>query len=85
MSEAVEILIKADDKASTEFGDVATSMEKSMKRVKQIITGLETPAEKYAQQIEELNRLHEQGALNAEQFAMAQEKIQQKTNPINQR
>jgi hypothetical protein len=78
MSEAVEILIKADDKASTEFGDVATSMEKSMKRVKQIITGLETPAEKYAQQIEELNRLHEQGALNAEQFAMAQEKIQQK-------
>ncbi len=75
MSEAVEILIKADDQASKEFGDAAASMEAAQKRVNQIMADIETPAETYAKRLAELNALHESGAMNADQFAAAQEHL----------
>lgn len=75
MSEAVEILIKADDQASKEFGDAAAGMEAAQKRVNQIIADIETPAEEYAKKLAELNALHESGALTADQFAAAHEHI----------
>lgn len=78
MSESVEILIKADDQASQEFGAVAANMDKSMKRVNQILAGLEDPAERYARQLEELNQLHKSGAIDADKFAAASAKIQEK-------
>jgi hypothetical protein len=80
MSEAVEILIKADDQASQKFATTAENMDKSLKRVNQILSGLEEPADKYAKQLEELNQLHRDGALSAEQFAAAQDKISAKMN-----
>jgi hypothetical protein len=78
MTEAVEILIKADDQASQKFATTAENMDKSLKRVNQILTGLEEPADKYAKQLEELNQLHRDGA--ADQFAAAQDKIRGKMN-----
>lgn len=78
MSEAVEILIKADDQASKEFGDAAASMEAAQKRVNQIMGSLEEPADRYAKQLAELNDLHKSGALNADQFAAASAKISEK-------
>ena len=48
MSEAVEILIKADDQASQKFATTAENMDKSLKRVNQILSGLEEPADRYA-------------------------------------
>jgi hypothetical protein len=80
MSEAVEILIKADDQASQKFATTAENMDKSLKRVNQILSGLEEPADRYAKQLEELNQLHRDGALSAEQFAAAQDKINAKMN-----
>jgi hypothetical protein len=80
MSEAVEILIKADDQASQKFATTAENMDKSLKRVSQILSGLEEPADRYAKQLEELNQLHRDGALSAEQFAAAQDKISAKMN-----
>ena len=80
MSEAVEILIKADDQASQKFATTAENMDKSLKRVNQILSGLEEPADRYAKQLEELNQLHRDGALSAEQFAAAQDKISAKMN-----
>ena len=80
MTEAVEILIKADDQASQKFATTAENMDKSLKRVNQILSGLEEPADKYAKQLEELNQLHRDGALSAEQFAAAQDKISGKMN-----
>ena len=80
MSEAVEILIKADDQASQKFATTAENMDKSLKRVNQILSGLEEPADRYAKQLEELNQLHRDGALSAEQFAAAQDKISGKMN-----
>ena len=80
MSEAVEILIKADDQASQKFATTAENMDKSLKRVNQILSGLEEPADRYAKQLEELNQLHRDGALSAEQCAAAQDKISGKMN-----
>jgi hypothetical protein len=80
MTEAVEILIKADDQASQKFATTAENMDKSLKRVNQILSGLEEPADRYAKQLEELNQLHRDGALSAEQFAAAQDKISGKMN-----
>lgn len=80
MSEAVEILIKADDQASQKFATTAENMDKSLKRVNQILSGLEEPADRYAKQLEELNQLHRDGAISAEQFASAQDKISAKMN-----
>lgn len=78
MSEAVEILIKADDQASKEFGDAAASMDVAQKRVNQIMGSLEEPADRYAKHLAELNDLHKSGALNADQFAAASAKISEK-------
>lgn len=80
MSEAVEILIKADDQASQKFATTAENMDKSLKRVNQILSGLEEPADKYAKELEELIQLQREGALSAEQFAAAQDKIRGKMN-----
>lgn len=78
MSEAIEILIRADDQASKEFGAVSMNMDKSMRRLSQILAGLEDPAERYARQLEELNQLHKSGAIDADKFAAASAKIQEK-------
>lgn len=78
MSESVDILIKADDQASKEFDAASTAMAKSTKRVERIVSSLETNAEKYNRQLEELAELHRQGAISADQFAAAEERLQAK-------
>lgn len=80
MTEAVEILIKADDQASQKFNDSAKAMEDSLKRAERVMGSLEEPSERYNRQLEELKQLHAQGALSAEQFAMATERVQDKLN-----
>jgi DNA repair exonuclease SbcCD ATPase subunit len=78
MTESVDILIKADDKASQGFKDAATNIDKSAKRVEQILGSLEDPAEKYNKQLRELAHLQAEGAITAEQFAIAEAKLKQK-------
>jgi hypothetical protein len=78
MSEAVEILIKADDQASQKFAESSTQMIQSMKRTEQIMNQLEGPADKYARQLEEIAALHKSGAMSAEQFAAAETMLKEK-------
>lgn len=78
MSESVDILIKADDQASKKFSDVSGNLDKSMKRVEQIMRSLEEPVERYNREMEELIQLHKSGAISADQFAAAQGKIAEK-------
>ena len=78
MSESVEILIKADDQASKKFADAATNTERSMKRVEQILGSLESPAERYNKQLEELKRLQSEGVISADEFGKAQAKLNDK-------
>jgi uncharacterized protein YoaH (UPF0181 family) len=78
MSEAVEILIKADDKASDTMATASTNMVNSMKKVERILGGLEEPADRYARQLEEIKELHASGAMSAEQFAVAHAAISDK-------
>jgi hypothetical protein len=78
MSESVEILISADDQASKKVIDASINMEKGGKRIESILNGLKSPAEKYNEQLEELARLQKEGAITSDQFAQAQEKINQK-------
>ena len=78
MSEAVEILIKADDQASQKFAESSTNMVQSMKRAEQILNQLQDPAERYAKQLAEIELLHKSGALSAEQFAAAQTSLSEK-------
>lgn len=88
MSEAVEILIKADDQASQKFAESSTNMVQSMKRAEQIMNQLQDPADRYAKQLEEIAALHKSGALSAEQFATAQaalsDKMKQADNSIKE-
>jgi hypothetical protein len=78
MSESIEILISADDQASKKMVDASINIEQSSKRVESILGSLKSPAEKYGEQLEELSRLQNEGAISADQFAAAQEKINQK-------
>jgi hypothetical protein len=72
MSEAVEILIKADDQASQKFATTAENMDKSLKRVNSMLADMKSPAEEYKQKLDDLAAAHEAGAINAEQYAAAQ-------------
>jgi hypothetical protein len=78
MSEAVEILIKADDQASQKFAESSTNMVQSMKRAEQIMSQLQEPADRYAKQLAEIEALHKSGALTADQFAAAQASLTEK-------
>ncbi len=78
MSESVDILIKADDQASQKFKDTAVNVDKSLRRVEQIMSSLEEPSERYNKQLRELEHLQQEGAISAEQFAIAQDKLKQK-------
>lgn len=75
MSEAVEILIKADDQASQQVKTAAVNLDASMKRVAQIFSSLESPADKLTTQLEELAKAQADGIITAEQFAAGQAKI----------
>lgn len=75
MTESVDILIKADDQASAKLEDVSNTLDKSMKQVAGILRSLETPTDKYNRQLEELAEFHKQGAISAEEFAKAEEKL----------
>jgi hypothetical protein len=83
MSEAVEILIKADDQASQKFAESSTNMVQSMKRAEQIMSQLQEPADRYAKQLAEIEALHKSGALTADQFAAAQASLTEKMNKAN--
>lgn len=78
MSESIEILISADDQASKTFVEASANIEKSGKRVQTILDSLKSPADKYNEQLEELARLQKEGAISADQFAQATEKINAK-------
>lgn len=78
MSESIEILISAEDQASKKMLDASANIEKGGKRVENILNSLKSPAEKYSEQLEELARLQQEGAISSDQFAQAQEKINQK-------
>jgi hypothetical protein len=77
MSESIEILISAEDQASKKMLDASANIEKGGKRVENILNSLKSPAEKYNEQLEELARLQKEGAISSDQFAQAQEKINQ--------
>lgn len=83
MSEAVEILIKADDQASQKFAESSTNMVQSMKRAEQIMSQLQEPADRYAKQLAEIEALHKSGALTADQFAAAQASLTEKMSKAN--
>lgn len=78
MSEAVEILIKADDQASQQVKTAAVNLDASMKRVAQIFSSLETPADKLTSQLEELAKAQTDGLITAEQYAAGHAKISSK-------
>jgi DNA repair exonuclease SbcCD ATPase subunit len=83
MSEAVEILIKADDQASQKFAESSANMVQSMKRAEQIMSQLQEPADRYAKQLAEIEALHKSGALTADQFAAAQASLTEKMSKAN--
>lgn len=83
MSEAVEILIKADDQASQKFAESSTNMVQSMKRAEQIMSQLQEPADRYAKQLAEIEALYKSGALTADQFAAAQASLTDKMSKAN--
>lgn len=78
MSEAVEILIKADDQASQQVKTAAVNLDASMKRVAQIFSSLESPADKLNAQLQELAQAQADELITAEQFAAGQAKITEK-------
>lgn len=78
MTESVDILIRADDQASSKFAAVSDNMSKSMRQAEGILRSLETPTDKYNRQLEELAKLHAAGAITAEQFADAEGKVSAK-------
>lgn len=82
MSQSVDILIKADDQASQKVADAATAVDKSLKRVEQITKALETPSERYTQQLREMTEAYEAGIITAEQFADAEQKLTEKLDAI---
>jgi DNA repair exonuclease SbcCD ATPase subunit len=78
MSEAVEILIKADDQASQKFAESSANMTAAMKRVESVLSDLESPADRYKQMLVDLDEMHEKGVISSEKYAQAQEAIKEK-------
>jgi hypothetical protein len=72
MSEAVEILIKADDQASAKLAEVGVSASKSGQQAERLMRSLETSSDKYKRQLAELAQYQSEGAITAEQFASAE-------------
>jgi hypothetical protein len=72
MSEAVEILIKADDQASAKLAEVGVSASKSGQQAERLMRSLETSSDKYKRQLAELAQYQSEGAITAEQFATAE-------------
>lgn len=75
MSEAVEILIKADDQASEKLATVGTNASKSAQQAERLMRSLETSSDKYKRQLVELAQYQADGAITAEQFASAEEAL----------
>ena len=75
MSEAVEILIKADDQASAKLAEVGVNASKSGQQAERLMRSLETSSEKYKRQLEELAQYQADGAITAEQFANAEDAL----------
>jgi hypothetical protein len=75
MSEAVEILIKADDQASAKLAEVGANASKSGQQAERLMRSLETSSAKYERQLAELAQYQAEGAITAEQFASAEEAL----------
>jgi len=75
MSEAVEILIKADDQASAKLAEVGVNASKSGQQAERLMRSLETSSAKYERQLAELAQYQAEGAITAEQFATAEEAL----------
>ena len=75
MSEAVEILIKADDEASAKLETVGANASKSGQQAERLMRSLETSSEKYKRQLAELAQYQADGAITAEQFANAEDAL----------
>jgi hypothetical protein len=75
MSEAVEILIKADDQASAKLETVGANASKSGQQAERLMRSLETSSEKYKRQLAELAQYQADGAITAEQFANAEDAL----------
>lgn len=75
MSEAVEILIKADDQASAKLATVGANASKSGQQAERLMRSLETSSDKYRRQLVELAQYQSDGAITAEQFASAEEAL----------
>jgi hypothetical protein len=75
MSEAVEILIKADDQASAKLETVGANASKSGQQAERLMLSMETSSEKYKRQLAELAQYQADGAITAEQFANAEEAL----------
>jgi hypothetical protein len=75
MSEAVEILIKADDQASAKLAEVGSNASKSGQQAERLMRSLETSSEKYKRQLAELAQYQADGAITAEQFANAEDAL----------
>jgi hypothetical protein len=75
MSEAVEILIKADDQASAKLAEVGANASKSGQQAERLMRSLETSSDKYKRQLAELAQYQADGAITAEQFANAEDAL----------
>ena len=75
MSEAVEILIKADDQASAKLETVGANASKSGQQAERLMRSLETSSDKYKRQLAELAQYQADGAITAEQFANAEDAL----------
>lgn len=78
MSEAVKILISAEDQASVKVSQAAENFVKAEKKVDAVVKSLQSPLERYENQLKELEELHKSGVLSAEKYAVAQQAIADK-------
>lgn len=72
MSEAVEILLSADDQASKEFTKVGDNLGAMSARATQVLAGMEETANDLHAELAALAEQHKAGSLTADQYAAAQ-------------
>lgn len=78
MNEGVEILISADDQASVKVSQAADNVAKAESKVDAVVRSLQSPLDRYENQLKELAALHKSGVLSTEKYAVAQQALQEK-------
>lgn len=77
-TESIAILVEADNQASKELMAVGDAAAALGKRAESIFKSLDTPIEKYNDQLEELIRLEKQGIISSDKLASAKDRLNNK-------